>query len=219
MTETLLGRKIREARLAQDMSQEDLGGYIGKKQTYISRLELGGNVNPGDDILMKLAAPLGYTFEQLVLARSGIWKEPVLEVSDGVAVRFRGRVPADTKRWTQLERGNETMRVLPEWIGTRALSDCFVVQVSGECLASLKIHDGDYVLMEHIRVEPANGMIVLARIGDEYSLKRFYRIGDVIELRDGEDRVIHRGTVNDADKMDLLGSFIRRWGPADERAL
>lgn len=51
--------KIIEARIKKKMTQKELAGKMGTKQSSIARFETG-NVNPSLDFLQKLATVLGY---------------------------------------------------------------------------------------------------------------------------------------------------------------
>lgn len=60
-----LGNRIRERRLAIEMSQEDLGEASGLHRTYIGHIERG-EVNPSLLNLLKLAAALDVDAGDLV---------------------------------------------------------------------------------------------------------------------------------------------------------
>lgn len=51
--------KIIEARIHKKMTQKELAGKMGTKQSAIARFE-AGNINPSLDFLQKLATVLGY---------------------------------------------------------------------------------------------------------------------------------------------------------------
>lgn len=58
----------------------------------------------------------------------------------------------------------------------------FLLKVKGESMEGAHIVDGDYVLVSP-QSTANNGEIVVALIGDEATVKRFYKKGDQIELR------------------------------------
>ena len=136
------------------------------------------------------------------------------EVEPGLSVRFYGRVPADSFRWERATsaEGEEYVRVLTDYVGTRSLSDLFVVQASGDCLQALGITDGDYVLCTKLYGRPPKDRdIVVARIGDEYSLQQFFRMGDWLQLRDGDGHVVYEVSIVNADELDIEGVKLYRW--------
>jgi repressor LexA len=61
-------------------------------------------------------------------------------------------------------------------------SDVFALQVQGESMRNAGIYDGDYVLARH-QDTADQGDIVVAVIGDEATVKRFYTEGDQIRLQ------------------------------------
>lgn len=63
-----LGRSIREAREARDLSQRALADELGISQSYMSALELGSADNIGTVLICKLSAALGQPAEQIAVA-------------------------------------------------------------------------------------------------------------------------------------------------------
>ncbi|PIT97336.1 repressor LexA [Candidatus Berkelbacteria bacterium CG10_big_fil_rev_8_21_14_0_10_41_12] len=63
-----------------------------------------------------------------------------------------------------------------EWLsmpsGFKKYEDVFIVEISGNSMVEIGIYDGDHVLIKKAN-EYKNGDIVLARIGDEVTLKTF----------------------------------------------
>lgn len=60
--------------------------------------------------------------------------------------------------------------------------DHYVLRVVGESMIDEGIHDGDFVIVQRReRAEP--GEMVVALIGDDATLKRFYPEGDVVRLQ------------------------------------
>src|SRR5438093_5196523 len=73
----------------------------------------------------------------------------------------------------------EDMIQLPkDW----APAGAFVLRVQGNSMEGAHILDGDYVLV-HPKQDAANGEIVVALIGDEATVKRFYRAETGITLK------------------------------------
>lgn len=130
-------------------------------------------------------------------ARAGIARlETVFTMPPEPAVRFYGSVPASAARWVEAKEGGAVRAVLVEWLGTRSPEEFFAVEASGECLASRKIHAGEYALFEHSRgQEPDQGQIVVVRLGNEVIMMVWQREGDWIELRDGDDNVVRRFSI------------------------
>ena len=77
-----------------------------------------------------------------------------------------------------IENRLDTMRVDPALFSPRA---DFLLRVRGLSMIDAGILDGD-VLAIHSTSEATNGQIVVARIGDEVTVKRFKRRGAMVEL-------------------------------------
>lgn len=60
--------------------------------------------------------------------------------------------------------------------------DLFMLRVKGESMVGAHIADGDFALIQ-LQNTAENGDIVAVRIGEEATLKRFYREGDTIRLQ------------------------------------
>ena len=57
----------------------------------------------------------------------------------------------------------------------------YLLKVRGMSMRDIGIMDGDLLAVKQAK-EAKNGQIVVARLGEEVTVKRFRRIGDVIEL-------------------------------------
>jgi SOS-response transcriptional repressor LexA len=127
-----------------------------------------------------------------------------------VSVPLIGRVPADTVRWTNIEGGQTVVDVPGDWL--RGARHPFAVEVSGNCLQSLKILDGDIVICDRRDgEEPPQGKVSLVRIGNEITFKRWFRVSpQEVELRDGDGAVVYRLTGQ--DDYEVVGIALRRLG-------
>lgn len=134
-----------------------------------------------------------------------------------VKVTSYGSVPASTFNWRAAVEGEHKVDVPRGYVRGRALSDLFVIQASGDCLQALGIKDTDLVLCRKIRTgPPQHGDIVVARLGDEVTLKEYRRDGDWVELRDGDGNLIYRESIMNADELDIVGVKLYRWEPGPD---
>jgi len=77
------------------------------------------------------------------------------------------------------EENIEKMVQLPlDWTPPGA----FLLRVKGDSMVGAHIVEGDYVLV-HPKPVPANGEIVVALIGEEATVKRFYKTGQGVTLK------------------------------------
>lgn len=78
------------------------------------------------------------------------------------------------------EQNIEDSFSLPEdFVGS---GECFLLRVRGDSMVGAGIFDGDYLVVRK-QSHAQDGDIVVARIGDEATVKRFYREGDRIRLQ------------------------------------
>jgi SOS-response transcriptional repressor LexA len=206
MNETL-GQLIRRRRRELNMTQEDLEECSGIGQTTISKLERDGTAYPREPTIMALAECLDVpviTIYQAMMPALG----RVL-VREGVRVPVVGRVPADSIRFTSME-GNHVreIEVARADLG-EGVQAPFALEVSGDCFARVGILSGDVVI-----VEPANGrqpqhrQIVVVRIGSEVTMKRWVETDGIVELRDGDDTVVHEIDPEQSQDCEVLGLYI-----------
>lgn len=62
-----IGKKIREARLAKNLTQEELGNIVGLQKSAIAKYENGRVVNIKRSTLQKLAKALGLRGSDLII--------------------------------------------------------------------------------------------------------------------------------------------------------
>jgi repressor LexA len=93
------------------------------------------------------------------------------------AIPIIGRVAAGLPLLAQ-QNVEDTVQLPKEW----APAGAFLLKVQGNSMEGAHILDGDYVLV-HPQQMAANGEIVVALIGDEATVKRFYRTDRGITLK------------------------------------
>jgi len=202
---TKLGDLIRRRRRELALKQERLGELIGKDQPYVSQLERGEIERPDPAVLEALSYHLGIPKRDLFEAAGWVYHEVV--TGDERTVPVLGRVPADVVRWASPREATvSAIRVLEEDL--RGVQDAFALEVSGDCLRSLGIFHGDVVIVEPARGRwPRNGQLVVVRVGDEVSLKRWVQTAEGIALEDGEGNVVYRLQPG-KDDFEVLGFYL-----------
>lgn len=101
------------------------------------------------------------------------------ETVAGRQLPYLGRIAAG--RPIEAVAGSEMLAVPSILFGARA-DDHFVLAVTGESMIGEGIHDGDWVVVER-RERAETGEMVVALIGDEATLKRFYPEGERVRLQ------------------------------------
>lgn len=83
--------------------------------------------------------------------------------------------------------GDETVSVPVQLLGDRS-TEHYVLKVVGDSMIDEGIHDGDLVVVSR-RDEARSGEMVVALVGDEATLKRFYPEGKLIRLQPANERM------------------------------
>ncbi|HEY2381300.1 MAG TPA: transcriptional repressor LexA [Terriglobia bacterium] len=97
--------------------------------------------------------------------------------AEGLTVPVLGRVAAGPPLLAQ-ENIEDIIQLPKDW----APAGAFLLKVQGNSMEGAHILDGDYVLV-HPQDTALNGEIVVALIGEEATVKRFYMTGDRISLK------------------------------------
>src|SRR6266508_4349068 len=115
-------------------------------------------------------------FQSRTLSVSAPSRRPAA-FSNGDGIPIVGRVAAGLPLLAQ-ENIEDKIQLPKDW----APAGAFLLKVQGNSMEGAHILDGDYVLV-HPRQTAANGEIVVALIGDEATVKRFYRTERGIKLK------------------------------------
>lgn len=97
----------------------------------------------------------------------------------GRALPYLGKIAAGQP--IEAVAGDETLAVPSALFGPQP-ENHFVLRVAGESMIGEGIHDGDWVIVERRdRADP--GEMVVALLGDEATLKRFFPEGETVRLQ------------------------------------
>jgi repressor LexA len=129
---------------------------------------------------LKLLAEKGYLRRDRH-QRRGLELLPSAGVADEVEAElpFLGRIAAG--RPIEAVSGDETIGVPRLLFGERP-QEHYVLRVAGDSMIEEGIHDGDWVVVER-RDRARPGEMVVALLGDEVTLKRFYPEGEQVRLQ------------------------------------
>ena len=161
------------ARKLTERQQEALGiirRHLAKRGVPPSRSELAADLG--------LTNPAGADAHLVALARKG-WIEVHAGVERGIQLLREGTPVLDPDELTVVPAGTPMAAVEPRG-GQRLPNeikaqfdtepDCFL-KVKGQSMSATGIQDGDIVALRY-QSEASNGDLVIARIGDEITLKR-----------------------------------------------
>jgi len=85
--------------------------------------------------------------------------------------------------------------------------DAFILQVRGDSMVEAGILDGDYTVVKP-QNHAANGEIVVARIGEEATVKRFYHQKDKIKLEPANARLKPIMVDVHSEEFSILGKVV-----------
>jgi repressor LexA len=83
--------------------------------------------------------------------------------------------------------------------------DDFVLRVQGDSMIDAGIFNGDFIVV-HQQDQAQNGEIVVVRVGDEATTKRFYNEGRTVRLQPENEN--YQPIIVNADEVDLVGRVV-----------
>lgn len=179
-----LGQRIRQLRLEDGFSQEELGAKIGVQKAAINKYETGTVVNLKPAVIEGLAKAL-YTTPAYLMG----WEDSseALPGSELEVLKNPPRITAMRPIVATAKAGwNGAVEL--EYEGARPVTDLanseeYVwIRVSGDSMEPV-LQDGDYILV-HLQNTAENGNIVVAIVdGDEATIKRFERQNGIVLLK------------------------------------
>jgi repressor LexA len=166
-SDKLVGQRIRTARRAHKLNQEELSARLGVHRNSLVRYERGER---GIDVelLVKIASELKVGLHGLVTGEGEMTQPPDVPEADRLPVRWipvLGQVPAGFPQYT-----NEVvLGHLPVPAATAKHPQTFALIVHGDSMEP-RLSDGDRVIICP-DTEPANRAIVVALIDGETTIK------------------------------------------------
>lgn len=198
-----VGNRIKMAREAKQITQEELGATCGTTKQSIFKYESGVVTNIPLDRLEKIAVALDVSPAYLMG-----WDEP--EQPKPLPSHIMP-LPA-MKEWPVLGATACGKPLHREMLDETVLAPVdikadIVFRCVGDSMINARIFDGDAVFI-HLQPEVENGQIAVIRIGDEYTLKRVYVFDHYVELRSENPTVkpiILRGPELEPDSFEVVG--------------
>lgn len=183
-----LGEIIKSYRSEHQISMDTFAERSGISKAYISLLEknkhpkTGKPIVPSLSIIKQAADCMSIDFDKLIKLIDGD-----VDISSNIPA-YENISPITTKTYPLFDgiaAGEPVLMPDGVTLYVDAATDIqadYVLKVHGDSMVNARINDGDYVF---IRQQPLveNGEIAAVAIGDEVTLKRFYRYGDTVVLR------------------------------------
>ena len=209
-----LGDIIKKYRSDNQMSMDAFAEKSGISKAYISILEknqhpkTGRPIAPSIQSIKQAADGMGMDFNALFgMLEGDVDLSSVLPPFSNISPIAQKSFPL----YDGIAAGEP--RLMPDGISlyvdaTVDIQADFVLKVHGNSMIGARINDGDYVFVRS-QPEVENGEIAAVAIGDEATLKRFYRYGDMIVLR-GENPKFKELTFSGAElqQVRVLGKAI-----------
>ena len=159
-------------------SVREIGKAVGLSSTatvhgYLSKLEEKGYIKKQDKKGRTLRLLKGATGESKKTSTKDFYTQKEL-----VEVPVVGKITAGMPILA-VENVTDTFPIPIDFVGN---SESFMLTVRGESMIEAGILDGDYILVKK-QNDASNGEIVVALIGDEATVKTFYKEKDHIRLQ------------------------------------
>ena len=159
-------------------SVREIGKEVGLSSTatvhgYLSRLQDTGYIRKEDNKGRTLKLLKNSSGEPIIDKKKDFYTQ-----RDLVDVPLVGKITAGSPILA-VENITDTFPIPLDFVGN---SDSFMLTVRGESMIEAGILDGDYILVKRQKVAE-NGQIVVALIGDEATVKTFYKEKDHIRLQ------------------------------------
>jgi len=176
------GQALKEARLSKGLSQEELALESELDRTYISMLERDVK-NPTLGTISKLAKSLGITPLDLVsrsqqLVGNSISSRLSTPRKSPSRPPFYGTSVSCGRPLLGEHSTDKELSLDEEFVKNPV--DTFFIKASGDSMTPT-IWDGDIMIISN-RKKPQNGQVVLAQIGNEYTIKRYFKTSKGIKL-------------------------------------
>ncbi len=105
-----------------------------------------------------------------------------------------------------VENVDDTLPISIDFVGNK---ESYVLKVKGESMIDAGILDGDYVVVNHQNTAK-NGDIVVALIGDEATVKTFYKEKDHIRLQP-QNSLMDPILIKDPSILGVVKAVVRRY--------
>lgn len=211
-----LGDLIVQYRRQNNLSQRQFAIKSSLSNGYISMLEKGVNPNTGQPIvptipvLKKLADCMKTTVDELLSIVDDL---PVsLSIGASRPLPPNMELLPTMREWPVLGATACGVPLHRELLEETVLAPAdikadLVFRCVGDSMINARIFDGDAVFVRQ-QPEVENGQIAVVRIGDEYTLKRFYYHDEYVELRSENPMykaIILRGEELRTENFEVVG--------------
>ena len=187
-------------------SVREIGKAVGLKSTatvhgYLAKLSEKGYIKKEDQKGRTLRLLKGGNGEDLTKKKEEKAYYPGKEMVD---VPVIGKITAG-EPILAVENVTDTFPIPVDFVGN---SESFMLTVRGESMIEAGILSGDYILVKKQNIAP-NGTIVVALIGDEATVKTFYKEKDHIRLQP-DNSTLDPIIVPDCEILGVVAGVFRK---------
>ena len=198
-----MSKRIKDLRLQNKMTQEELGKVIGVQKSAIMKYESGAVKNIKRSNIKKLATALNVTPMYLLGFDDSIKPYDIKNIFaiDTQRIPLLGRIAAGVP-----QLADENFESCVE-AGANIKAD-FCLRVHGDSMINARIFDGDIVFIKK-QADVNDGEIAAVLIDEEATLKRVYKMPGRIQLRAENPKYAPIDyTENDGCNVIILGKAI-----------
>ena len=208
MESSEMSKKIKELRLSQGMTLEQVANEVGVGKSTVRKWETGMIANMRRDKIASLAKALHTTPAYLMGWEESQPREDANSPLLPLPPMKRWKVIGGTACGSPIHREIEEETVLaPADIDADRVFRCI-----GDSMVGAHIFDGDIVFVK-TGMPVEDGKIGVVRVEDEYTLKRIYHGPDYLELRSENPKyapIVIRGDQQNAEIIGLAVHFLSR---------
>lgn len=200
-----MGERIKQLRLAQGFSQEELGAKVGVQKAAIHKYENGLVVNLKQATIGKLADALHTTPAYLLGLEQQPLPQPAQPYHPTHSIPILGRIAAGLPIYAEQNIEGYTYTDL------NGGAEYFALRVSGDSMNAIGINDG-YLIIVRRQDEVENGEVAVVMVGDEdATVKRFYATKNTVTLMPQSTNPIHQPQIYDPDRTSIrvLGKVVK----------
>lgn len=204
------GDRIKQLRLQNGMTMEELAEKLGLQKAAIYKYENGLVVNLKRNVIEKLSQVFNVSPSYIMCLEDTMPQPATIPTAPNISP-----MPS-MKRWQVLGGtacGEPIFKELEDdsVLAPADIDADFVFRCVGDSMINARIFDGDVVFVKSSPVE--DGQIGVVRIGEEYTLKRIYHGADYLELRSENPMytpIIIRGEQENAEIIGRAVQFLSR---------
>jgi len=191
MDRKMLGRRLRQAREAAGLSQEEAAKRLGKSQSAMSDYErgrLGLELPDLVELAKVLDQPVSFFLDEQANNVQHRTEQELRRARQVIEAALEGQVRpprGEVVRWVPLVAGGSAGDVVETWeleqvpvpLSLVSNKDVFALEVLGRSMRGRGIQDGDRVIVDPNR-SPRDGEIVVARRNSEKVIRIYHEDED-----------------------------------------